>query len=188
MSLPSTASLDIIFGPMYANKTTEVIRRLIIYHDIGLKVLYINANIDTRSDKAFSTHNETIGSIPFDAIKCKNLSEQSVVQYNVVAVDEGQFFADLKDTVLNWVDNLGKIVIVAGLNGDFRRHPFGQINDLIPYADNVTKLTPFCSQCVKKGVMRAAHFTKRTVLEESEILIGGKEAYIPVCRQCYLGR
>jgi thymidine kinase len=175
MSLPSTASLDIIFGPMYANKTTEVIRRLIIYHDIGLKVLYINANIDTRSDKAFSTHNETIGSIPFDAIKCKNLSEQSVVQYNVVAVDEGQFFADL-------------IVIVAGLNGDFRRHPFGQINDLIPYADNVTKLTPFCSQCVKKGVMRAAHFTKRTVLEESEILIGGKEAYIPVCRQCYLGR
>jgi len=186
MSLPSSASIDIIFGPMYANKTSEVIRRLIIYHDIGLKVLYINTELDNRSDQAFSTHNKTIGQIPFDAVKLKTLAEQDVSQYSVIAVDEAQFFADLKDTVLKWVDNLGKIVIVAGLNGDFRRHPFGQINDLISHADTVTKLTPFCSVCVKKAIMKAAHFTKRTILSESEILIGGKEAYIPVCRQCYL--
>lgn len=186
MSLPSSASLDIIFGPMYASKTSEVIRRLIIYHEIGLKVLYINTELDNRSDQAFSTHNKTIGQIPFKAVKSKTLLDQDVSHYNVIAVDEAQFFPDLKNTVLHWVDKLGKIVIVSGLNGDFRRNPFGQINDLVPHADTVTKLTPFCSECVKKGVMRAAHFTKRTIPNKTEILIGGKEAYIPVCRQCYL--
>jgi thymidine kinase len=186
MSLPSTPSINIIFGPMYCSKTSEVIRMLIIYHEIKMKVLYINSILDNRADEAFSTHNETIGKVPFDAIKLKTLREQDVSQYSVIAVDEAQFFPDLKDTVLNWVDNLGKIVIVAGLNGDFRRHPFGQINDLISYADTVTKLSSICSVCIKKAIMKVAHFTKRTILNDDEILIGGKETYIPVCRSCYL--
>lgn len=185
MSLTCHSSLDIIFGPMYSNKTTEVIRRLIIFHDIGLKVLYINTTLDDRSDQAFSTHNQTIGKIPFDALKTKCLSTQNIDKYDVIAVDEAQFFNDLKTAVLDWVENKGKSVIIAGLNGDFRRQPFGQIIDLIPYADSVTKLTPYCSSCIKKGEMKTAHFTKRTAASQSEILIGGKESYIPVCRKCY---
>lgn len=185
MSLPCRPSIDIIMGPMYSGKSTEVLRRLIIYHEIKKKVLYINSILDNRSSECFSTHNETIGKVPFDAIKSKTLSELDVSKYDVIAVDEAQFFVDLKDAVLSWVETLGKIVIVAGLNGDFRRNPFGQIIDLIPYSDTITKLTPFCSECIDKGTMKAAHFTKRTVISESEILIGGKEAYIPVCRECY---
>lgn len=186
MNLPCSASIDIIIGPMYAGKSSEIFRRLIIYHEIKKKVLYINTILDNRSDKPFSTHNSTIGKLPFDAVKTKTLAEQDISKYDVIAIDEAQFFLDLKDTVLNWVDNLGKIVIVAGLNGDFRRHPFGQIIDLIPYSDTVTKLMPFCGECIKKDIMKIAHFTKRTVNSESEILIGGKESYLPVCRQCYL--
>lgn len=185
MSVPCSASIDIIMGPMYSGKTTEVFRRLIIYHEIKKKVLYINTILDNRADEPFSTHNETIGKVPFDAVKSKTLSELDVNKYEVIAIDEAQFFIDLKDTVLKWVEIFGKIVIVAGLNGDFRRQPFGQIIDLVPYSDTITKLTPFCSECIDKGIMKAAHFTKRTVVSESEILIGGKEAYIPVCRHCY---
>jgi thymidine kinase len=174
---------------MYASKTSEVIRRLIIYHDIGKKVLYLNTTLDTRSEEPFSTHNETIGKVPFHALKTKTLSEQNITNYDVIAIDEAQFFSDLKSCVLRWVDVDKKIVIVAGLNGDYRREQFGQINDLIPHADFITKLTPFCLGCVKQQKMRTAHFTKRIVCKEGEtenILIGGKEAYIPVCRECYL--
>lgn len=185
MSLPCEVSINIIMGPMYSGKTTEVIRRLIIYHEIKKKVLYINTILDNRATEPFSTHNETIGKVPFDAVKIKTLAEQDVSKYDVIAIDEAQFFPDLKSAVLNWVDILGKIVIVAGLSGDFLRRPFGQIIDLVPYCDTITKLTPFCAECMKKNAMKAAHFTKRIVESETEILIGGKEAYIPVCRQCY---
>jgi thymidine kinase len=187
MSLSFTPSIDIIFGPMLASKTTEVIRRLIVYHELDMKVLYVNSVLDTRSDGAFSTHNATIGKIPFDTAKVFTLSEVDVEPYDVIAIDESQFFTDLKKCVLAWVEKQNKIVIVAGLNGDFKRQNFGQINDLIPFCDTVTKLAPFCISCKKgKNVIRTAIFSKRIVESKEEVLIGGKETYIPVCRECYL--
>ena len=168
------------------HNTSEVIRRLIIYHEIGMKVLYLNTYLDNRADEPFSTHNETIGKVPFDSVKVKTLRDVDVDKYDVIAIDEAQFFGDLKEAVLEWVEKKRKIVILAGLNGDFRRQPFGQLNDMVPYADTVTKLSPFCVSCIKREKkMMPALFTKRTVENESEILIGGKEAYIPVCRECY---
>lgn len=168
------------------HNTSEVLRRLIIYHEIGMKVLYLNTQLDNRADEAFSTHNETIGKVPFDALKVTSLKDIMVDNYDVIAIDEAQFFQDLKEVVLEWVETKRKIVLIAGLNGDFRRQPFGQINDMIPYADAITKLSPFCVVCIKRDKkMKPALFTKRTVTNDSEILIGGKEAYIPVCRECY---
>jgi thymidine kinase len=186
MNLSFFPSIDIIMGPMLCGKTSEVIRRLIIYHEMEMKVLYINNAIDSRSDSAFSTHNATIGKVPFDAIKITDLFSQDVSKYDVIAIDEASFFSDLKETVLKWVEQDKKIVIVAGLNGDFKREPFGQINDLIPYCDSVTKLAPFCMFCRKKGVMRAALFSKRIVPNDCNVLIGGKDVYSPTCRECFL--
>jgi thymidine kinase len=117
---------------------------------------------------------------------CK-LAKDFFDAHDVVAVDEAQFFPDLKDTVLAWVEKDKKIVIVAGLNGDFRRNQFGQILDLIPYSDNVIKLASFCMSCKQeKNTVKQAHFTKRIIQGNQEILIGGKDAYIPVCRECFL--
>lgn len=187
MNLSFSPSIDIIFGPMFSGKTSEIIRRIIIYHEMGLKVLYINALSDDRSDNAFSTHNSTIGKIPFESIKVNKLSDCKVENYDVIAVDESQFFDDLKLCILNWCEVYKKIIIVGGLNGDFQRKPFGQINELIPYADNIIKLSPFCMCCKReKNIIRQAIFTKRISSTNHEIiLIGGKDLYIPVCRECY---
>jgi thymidine kinase len=99
-----------------------------------------------------STHNVTIGNIPFDSIKIEMLGLCDISKYDVIAIDEAQFFRDLKNIVVDWVETQKKIVIVAGLNGDFRRQPFGEINELIPYCDAITKLTAFCVSCRKKGL------------------------------------
>lgn len=186
MNLSFSPGIDIIIGCMYSGKTTETIRRLTIYHQLNMKVLYINSQIDTRSDKAFSTHNETIGQIPFPAIKLNSLTDADVTDYQVIAVDEGQFFTDLATTVLNWVDKKNKIVIVAGLSGDFRRQPFGQIAQLLPHCDSITKLNSFCLDCRRnRQVIKPAHFTKRITAQQNEIVVGGQETYIPVCRDCF---
>jgi len=186
MNLSFSPSIDIIFGPMFSGKTSEIIRRIIIYHEMALKVLYINSLSDDRSDNAFSTHNSTIGRIPFESIKVEKLADCDVTGYDVIAIDESQLFSDLKEVVIHWCETLKKIVIVAGLNGDFQRKPFGQINSLIPYSDNIIKLTPFCMSCKReKNTIKQAIFTKRTVNNSETVLIGGKDLYIPVCRECF---
>jgi len=179
-------SIDLIIGPMFSGKSTELIRRLVIYHEMKMNTLYINSEKDNRSEKSFSTHNKTIGTLPFDTIKIDSLESVDVTNYKIIGIDEGQLFQNLKKVVLDWVENQDKIVVISGLNGDFLRRSFGEINDLVPYCDGITKLCPFCISCREKhNTITFAQFTKRTNSNQSTILIGDKDAYIPVCRKCF---
>lgn len=180
-------SIDLIIGCMYSGKTTELIRRLTIYNEMDMNVLYVNSVKDDRAPHSFSTHNKTIGEISYDMTKTEKLTTVNVDGYDVIGIDEAQLFGDLKDTVISWVENKDKIVIVCGLNGDFLRQPFGQINDLLPYCDSIIKLNPFCHTCKKENnIIRPAHFTKRITKQQETVLIGGRDMYIPTCRKCFL--
>lgn len=75
----------------------------------------------------------------------------------------------------------GKIVVVAALDGTFQRKPFGNVLELVPVAEKVTKLSAVCMICCKKD----AHFTRRRTSETKIEVIGGKEMYQAVCRGCY---
>jgi thymidine kinase len=186
-SLSIVPSIDLIMGPMYSGKSSELIRRVSIYHEMDMKVLYVNSIKDNRSSHSFSTHNSTIGKLPCDSLKTDSLSKLNISKYEVIAIDEGQLFPDLKDTVIEWVEKQSKIVLVSGLNGDFQRKPFGQIQDLLPYCDNILKLKSFCLPCKKNfNVITDALFTKRIVESKDTVLIGGKDAYVPACRKCFL--
>lgn len=188
MNLSFTPSIDLVLGNMFSGKSSEILKRLIVYHDLGLKVLYINSILDNRSETTFSTHNKIIGTIPFDSVKVEKLIYSNIDPYDVIAIDEASFFPDLLQCVLNWVEKHRKILIVGGLNGSYKREPFGQILDLVPYADTITKLSSFCSLCKDKNrTIKPAPFTLRTVSNTTDnILVGGKDTYLPVCRDCYL--
>ncbi|CAL5408184.1 unnamed protein product [Camellia sinensis] len=101
---------------------------------------------------------------------------------DVIGIDEAQFFDDLYDFCRNAADYDGKIVIVAGLDGDYLRRSFGSVLDIIPLADSVTKLTARCEICGKR-----AFFTLRKTEEMQTELIGGADKYMPVCRKHYVG-
>ena len=75
---------------------------------------------------------------------------------------------------------MGKVVIISALDGTFLRTGFDNIINLIPKAEKVKKLAAICKICNQN-----AYFTFRTILEESIQLIGGDEAYIPLCRECF---
>ncbi len=183
-----TPEIHVIIGPMFSQKTTELIRRGIVYHSIGVKVLYINHAFDVRTSegKDFSTHNSTITEIPFDSLKVSNLSECDVKDAAVILIDEAQFFSNLTDTVRKWCEIDRKIVILAGLDGNFKREPFGEILNIIPLANTVTKLASVCISCVGKGKITDALFSKKLGNNGNIIDIGASEKYIPVCRECYI--
>lgn len=184
-------ALELILGCMFASKSTELIKRANRYKSIGKKILAINCAINKRyNTNKISTHdNNTL-----DCAIVQKLSEifetdnNKVLYYNadVILIEELQFFKDAFQFVTRAVDKDKKIVICAGLDGDYKREPFPVISQLIPHADKTIKLTAFCKIC-SDGT--PAIFTKKinTISKTNmQIFVGGKNMYIPVCRNHYL--
>jgi len=175
--------LSLILGCMFAQKTTELLRRIRRYKAIGHKVLVVNYIGDIRygSNKIASHDVDT-----YDAVCVKSLHEvgDQVMSgdYQVVIIDEGQFYEDLYPFVTKWADTLPIEIVVAGLDGDSNRNPFGDLFRLIPHAEEKEFLTAFCAVC-KDGTQ--AHFSKCSRAKVNQIEIGGADTYMPVCRKHY---
>jgi len=180
--------LEIILGPMFSGKTSSLIK---IYNTEilnGKRVVVINHSSDTRYSKTLlSTHDKQM--IPCDFISdLKDAWRNEASPFNVnlrqadiILINEAQFFPDLKEIVLEMVELYYRHVVICGLDGDFKRKPFGEILDLIPYCDSVKKLSAICNVCIN-GTL--AIFTNRISSEESQIVIGS-DNYQPLCRNCY---
>jgi thymidine kinase len=180
--MSACGKLELIIGPMFSGKSTELIREIRLAKIIDKKVLVIKPLIDNRYSK-----NE-ITAHSFESEKCETIEkleyvDDRVIAYDLIIIDEGQFFPDLKQMVLNWVDNRKLHVIVGGLDGDFKRQPIGQILDLIPYADKCKKIASLCKYC-NDGTK--ALFSYRKIKNEQQVQIGGAESYVPLCRYHYL--
>jgi thymidine kinase len=177
--------LELIIGPMFSGKTTSLIT---IHNTHGPEnVVAINYEKDKRYSKTMlSSHDQVM--IPcFNTLTLADLAtnQEFLEKYrrvNTVLINEGQFFGDLKDFVLKCLETDGKSVYVCGLDSDFKREKFGQLLDLIPFADRVTKLKANCSACHSPN---SALFSHRVTEETSQVVIG-VDMYIPLCRECYL--
>lgn len=180
-----SGEIHVIVGPMFAGKTTALLRRVQAEAGNGRSVALIKSDKDNRYGlDSVVTHDGT-------KMACWALSELSsfhdklgIDAYNkvdVIGIDEAQFFDDLYDFCCKAADRDGKIVVVAGLDGDYKRRKFGSILDIVPLADSVTKLTARCELCGRR-----AFFTLRKTQETKTELIGGADVYMPVCRQHYM--
>ena len=104
---------------------------------------------------------------------------KKALDYEVVGIDEGQFFSDLIPFSES-LANVGKIVIIAALDGTYQRTAFGDILKLVPLSESIIKLNAICMVCYN-----TAGFTKRITNEKAVELIGGTDKYMAVCRECY---
>ena len=172
--------LDLVVGSMFSGKTEYLIDIYNKFKD-EKKIFVINHNLDNRYDNnQIVSHNRN--KIPVN-MKTTNLSEislNSIDNYHIFIINEGQFFPDLIEFVQNLL-NKKKHIYISGLDGDYKQEKFGQILDLIPICDNITKLKSICNIChEKKGI-----FSKRIVDLQQKILVGSEETYIPICRFCF---
>lgn len=170
--------LQVIFGPMFSGKTTELLRRIKRYQVATYSCLVIKYENDNRYDNVgVSTHDRQT----YQAVSCSKLSDvmQIAIKYEVIGVDEGQFFPDIL-RFSEEMTKLNKIVIVAALDGDFQRKPFGNILELVPIAESVVKLSAVCMNCYGEGA-----FTKRLCSDTAIEVIGGADKYMAACRDCH---
>jgi thymidine kinase len=176
--------LELIIGPMFSGKTTRLIDIYYKTIDDNKVAFTINYSGDTRyHDSMLSSHDKRMIPCTFTST-LTSLWNSNIVENihnaDVILINEGQFFPDLYEVVLALVEQYGKIVYVCGLDGDFKRQPFGQLMQLIPLCNNILKLHSKCSMCNKDAL-----FSHRTSNETTQIVIGSSN-YKPLCRGCYL--
>jgi len=194
----STGYLELILGPMFSGKSSRIVEIYKQCNFCNISVAVINHTIDNRyDDELLSTHDK----VKIPCIKTERLSDVwsnsidieedlntipriqdkfKVSMSDVILINEGQFFEDLYEVVVEMLKR-DKKVYICGLDGDFERKRFGTILDLIPLCDKVTKLTSLCSLC-KNGT--PGIFSMRLTNETDQTVVGS-DNYIPVCRKCY---
>lgn len=174
--------LKIRTGPMFSGKTTWLVKKL--QKENG-KILKITFFLDDRKtlncDSNTSTHNKNlnINIKNTDYKKVKNLFEcKDIDKYDIIGIDEAQFFEDLVEFV-DFCLKKGKKVYCVGLNLDFNKNIFGKIHLLKYLSSEYKVLSSKCYFCGKE-----ANFTKlflnKTNYDEN-ILIGGDDIYKASC-------
>jgi thymidine kinase len=171
--------VEVVCGSMFSGKTEELIRRLRRAQFAKQKVEIFKPAIDVRysEEEVVSHEGNSIPSTPVDSSASILLMAQ---ESDVVGIDEAQFFDDHIVEVCNELASRGIRVIVAGLDLDFKGVPFGPMPALLAIADEVTKVHAICVRC---GAL--AYVSHRIVAGEKQVLLGEKQEYEPLCRECY---
>ena len=190
--------LEIIIGTMFSGKTSYLLHKISQMIELDLRVLYINIDLDNRSEKNYSTHN-----VFLDITDCKkkdkieknltmikvgnlmNVLPETFLEYDVIMIDEAHFFKELVLFTKILLENK-KNIFICSLIADYMGNKFGNALELIPICNNIVKLDSYCVECSKKKIYNKAVFSKKIPGKGGAtglVDIGGADKYIPVCRE-----
>ena len=171
--------IEVITGSMFSGKTEELIRRLKRANFANLKVEIFKPVIDTRYSESKVVSHDSNAIISSQVESASNISLMAN-NVDVVGIDEAQFFDNGLVEVCNRLADSGIRVIVAGLDMDYKGNPFGPIPALISIAEYVTKVHAICMRCGN-----LAHYSYRKSDTDKIVLLGEKDIYEALCRNCY---
>ena len=170
--------IEVICGSMFSGKTEELIRRLKRAKIANQKIQIFKPSIDSRSDEYIESH---------DKKKIKSITVKTAYDifeigkdFDVIGIDEVQFFDNDIISVCNSLANNGVRVIAAGLDMDYLGHPFGPMPNLMAIAEYVTKVHAVCSE-----TGNIANYSYRKKKENSIILIGEEDEYKALSREMF---
>ncbi|NBO63944.1 MAG: thymidine kinase [Acidobacteria bacterium] len=177
---PESGWIEVITGSMFSGKSEELIRRLRRAQIARRKVQIFKPLIDARySEEHIVSHSEM--KIESLAVSSSNEILAAVgMDTEVVGVDEGQFFDHDLVRVANQLADLGKRVIIAGLDMDYLGRPFEPMPQLLAVAEDVTKTRAICMRCGGP-----AAYTQRLFESTERVVVGATGAYEARCRGCF---
>ena len=192
--------LEMIVGPMRSNKTAELLRRIETRRAYAKQyVMLLKPSADTKAalGQVESRNRNGCGKMqaiefassdPWPVLQVIECTEQRIgKRVDCVAIDEGQFVADLFLFTKRLLD-AGYDVMVSGLELDFRGMPFGEMLDLSwlvrTYAGNVTELVAYCS-CGAKALYPQRLVDGRPAPYTSPIIMAG-DNYEPRCEEHFV--
>ncbi len=172
--------IEVITGSMFSGKSEELIRRLRRAQIARQKVQIFKPLIDNRySEDHIVSHSE----MRIPSVNVRNSDEMIKLvdrETEVVGIDEGQFFDPNLPAACNTLADLGKRVIVAGLDQDYLGRPFEPMPQLLAIAEYITKTLAICVVCGNP-----ANHTQRLVASNDRVLVGASGLYEARCRHCF---
>ena len=177
--------LEVITGSMFSGKSEELIRRIRRAKYAKQKIVVFSPSIDNRygENKVYSHNKNNV-----DSYSVKNIEQMEKIMLDnidarVIGIDEIQFFdPQIVDFCKKYVD-LGRRIIVAGLDLDFRANPFIPMPELMSIADEVNKLSAICTVCGKPGYASQRLINGEPAYEDDPlVLVGASENYEARCR------
>ncbi len=172
--------IEVVCGPMFSGKSEELIRRLRRAKIARKRVQVFKPALDNRysPDEIVSHGDQRMKSNVVS--RAKEILEQTDGRTQVIGVDESNFFgADLADIASQLAD-MGKQVIVAGLDTDYLGRPFSPMPELLCLAESITKMLAICTRCGNP-----AKHTQRLVESQDLIVVGASGMYEARCRRCF---
>ncbi len=172
--------VEVICGSMFSGKTEELIRRLNRAKIAKQEVVIFKPSLDNRY------HAQHVISHNANAIYALSVERAELIWENVgtatvIGIDEVQFFDNQIVEVCTKLANMGRRVVVAGLDMDYTGKPFGCMPELMASAEFVTKVHAICVDCGD-----IAHYSHRIVNVEDTVLIGETDSYQALCRKCFV--
>ena len=172
--------IEVICGGMFSGKTEELIRRLRRAKIAKLSVIIFKPQLDSRFKKEhIVSHNRTeMKSVLIeDPTKILKLA----INYQVVGIDETQFFDNKIIEVCQKLVKDNKRIIIAGLDKDYQGRPFDPMPQLMAEADYLDKLRAICTRCGSP-----ASNSQRITRDLEKIVLGELDKYEPRCRGCFI--
>ena len=172
--------IEAISGGMFSGKSEELVRRLRRAAIARQTVQVFKPAADTRHDpQRLITRDKR--ELEAESVTCScELREKLLPSVQVVGIDEAQFFDDGLVELVSELADSGVRVIVAGLDLDFLRRPFGPMPRILAIAEFVDKVHAVCMRCGAP-----AHYSQRIAGGDEQLQIGDVSAYEARCRRCY---
>jgi thymidine kinase len=172
--------IEVICGSMFSGKTEELIRRLRRAQIARQRVQIFKPRIDERySHDHLVSHSEM--RLKSEAVSSADEILQKIDwRAEVIGVDEAQFFDSKLVQVCNQLADLGKRVVVAGLDKDYLGRPFEPMPQLMAIAEYIEKTLAICMKCGNP-----ANYTQRLVDSSDRVLVGASGTYEARCRRCF---
>jgi thymidine kinase len=177
---PGAGWIEVVAGPMFSGKSEELIRLLRRAAIARQRVQVFKPALDNRyTESDVVSHSQW--RLPCEVVeRADEIMNRLDPRTEVVAIDEGQFFDDTLPEVCAHLANLGKRVIVAGLDMDYSGRPFGPMPTLLSIAEEVHKIHAICASC---GAPAA--YTQRLTESKEQVVVGAADVYEARCRRCH---
>ena len=172
--------IEVVCGPMFSGKSEELIRRLRRAEIARQRVQIFKPAIDERysSDHIVSHNSTRIHSVGVSS--AAEVEAKLDLRTEVIGIDEAQFLGEgVVEFVVRLAD-MGKRIIIAGLDTDYLGRPFHPMPELLAIADEITKTLAICMQCGNP-----AKHTQRLIASEELIVVGATGMYEARCRRCF---
>lgn len=186
MERPNKGTIRAFCGPMFSGKTSSFIPIIEKNIEANKKIKLFRPIKDDRYDdvgnEKLVTNNQKIIDIDTEKVKDSDeiLNQVKNLDLDLIFIDEAQFFDEKLVKVCHKIANMGKDVVVSGLDMDAFGVPFKTMPLMLSISDSVTKLKAICDFCKEEK----ANLTYRKDSSTEQEVVGGKEKYGAICRDC----